>query len=124
MTDKTLAELLRDLTPDDREYVDGLMHGQPDLAPAIARALANTVPGADRDIVPVRARPVVEATDERRYTLAEAQQHLARQECFGHGHDFDVIVTVGSGTPQSVICSRCGESWAIKPKSDEEKRGS
>lgn len=51
---------------------------------------------------------------DRRYTLGEAQALLSRRECLIHGHDFDVIVTTGSGAPTSVLCSRCGESWKVR----------
>jgi hypothetical protein len=49
-----------------------------------------------------------------RYTLEEAARELARRECGGHGHDFEMIVVFG-GEPTGIICARCGRSWRIVP---------
>lgn len=53
---------------------------------------------------------------ESRYTLAEAQRELARQECKVHGHSFDVVQEVGKG-PVEIICSNgCGGSWDVSDR--------
>lgn len=46
---------------------------------------------------------------EPRYTLAQARQRLAEDECAEHGHDYD-IVTSDAG-PVAIDCSRCGRRW-------------
>lgn len=52
--------------------------------------------------------------DEQRFTLEEARQELARQDCLADGHDFDVVATFASdGAPAYVTCSRCARSWAV-----------
>lgn len=53
---------------------------------------------------------------EQRYTLAEARQELSRRECVTHGHDTDVICSGLSNEPIRIVCSRCGDSWAVQPK--------
>ncbi|MDL4812790.1 hypothetical protein [Actinomadura opuntiae] len=53
---------------------------------------------------------------EPRYTLDQARQLLARQECRARGHDLD-IVTSTAGEPLSAHCSRgCGHpGWRLVP---------
>lgn len=51
------------------------------------------------------------------YTLADARQALARQECNVDGHDIDVEqYRPGFGQaprPLSARCARCGDSWTL-----------
>ncbi len=54
---------------------------------------------------------IVRAAREGRYTLAEARQLLAEQECAGRGHDLDQIRN-GAGDSVAVFCERCGLSFA------------
>jgi hypothetical protein len=50
---------------------------------------------------------------EDTYTLRQAQIELARRECRAHGHDFDVLRTLGKDGPTHVICGRCGRRWPV-----------
>lgn len=52
-------------------------------------------------------------TDERRFTLDEAERELAQRECLAHGHSLDTIVVLGSSDPAALVCSRCGRSWRV-----------
>ena len=55
---------------------------------------------------------------ERLYTLVQAQFELKKQECDRQGHDFNIILTLGTTSPQFITCLRCGESWTcFKPES-------
>lgn len=47
---------------------------------------------------------------EPRYTLAEARQLLAEQECAREGHDLEQARS-GAGAMLSVFCGRCGMSF-------------
>ncbi len=51
------------------------------------------------------------AADETRYTLDEAAALLRRRECDLHGHDFDIVVSIG--VPRMIVCARCRTSWAV-----------
>lgn len=57
-------------------------------------------------------------TQERQYTLDEARQVLASEECRSNGHDWDVITertfADPAGTPLEVICTNCHERHAVK----------
>jgi hypothetical protein len=53
-------------------------------------------------------------TEEVRYTLTEARQVFAKQECMRSGHDYDHIMQ-GDGELQKLVCSRCGRSWTVTP---------
>lgn len=53
---------------------------------------------------------------KRLYTLADAQRELARRECEMHHHDIDVVYVGLSTDPARIVCSRCGDSWAVLPK--------
>jgi hypothetical protein len=57
-------------------------------------------------------------TDDQKYTLDEARRELAIRECGMQGHDYDVLVVLGSNEPQCVLCRRCGESWSIDHNSE------
>jgi hypothetical protein len=54
---------------------------------------------------------------EKTYTLAEARQENARQECAAWGHDLDFIHQAWSREPKAAMCSRgCGHpGWAMIP---------
>jgi hypothetical protein len=52
-------------------------------------------------------------TDERKYTLSEARQELARRECVEHGHDWHVVLMLGTNVPYSVACDRCGQIHVV-----------
>ena len=63
-----------------------------------------------------RREVVVDQTcdvEQARYTLAEADRELRRQECSMYGHDFSVTTTLGSDGPSGVACDRCGKSWRV-----------
>lgn len=53
----------------------------------------------------------VEADIEQRYTLDEARQQLALEECREYGHSWDVdearTYADPTGTPLAVVCTRC-----------------
>lgn len=51
--------------------------------------------------------------DAQLFTLDDAARELKRRECAHHGHDFEIIRTVDSDGPRSVICERCGKSWRV-----------
>lgn len=55
-------------------------------------------------------------TDEKRYTLAEAQLELNRKECAVFGHDWRVIEH-GGGLPNGIVCQRCGISFKVEQAS-------
>lgn len=55
-------------------------------------------------------------TADQRYTLAEARHELARLECATHGHDINAISSGLSTDPIRIVCSRCGDSWAVEPR--------
>lgn len=59
---------------------------------------------------------VVSAAAEARYTLAEAQRELARQECARFGHRWDVVATLAR--PTAVVCDSCGKSYKVMPDAD------
>jgi hypothetical protein len=54
----------------------------------------------------------VAISDQTRYTLNEAKRVLARQECGIHGHDWEIIRSMGD-EPKALICARCGESRKV-----------
>jgi 6-pyruvoyl-tetrahydropterin synthase len=62
-----------------------------------------------------------QSSAERLYTLEDAQRELAQRECVLHGHNFDVIVKLGSADPHLVICMRCGRSWGIVTPSGDDR---
>lgn len=47
---------------------------------------------------------------EQRYTLAEARLEMRRQQCSRHGHDFDIIQSMGE--PVRLVCP-CGRYWSV-----------
>lgn len=51
--------------------------------------------------------------NDERYTLAEAEQELRRRRCATEGHFYDVLVVTGANAPEAIICTRCGETWAV-----------
>ena len=62
---------------------------------------------------------------EPTYTLAEARQELARQECLRDGHSYYTIGapshTDPAGTPAEVVCDQCGKHWPVaRPQRDTE----
>lgn len=66
---------------------------------------------------------VRQMSDERRYTLVEAQRELAARECAVHGHDWRVLESLARG-PISIVCERCHVSHPVAheggdPVSDE-----
>lgn len=52
-------------------------------------------------------------SDEKTYTLAEAQLLLSQKSCASQGHTFDVIVKFG-GAPLKLTCTTCGRSWNVE----------
>lgn len=57
-----------------------------------------------------------------RYTLDEAAQRLADDECKRDGHDLDVAQVRASwgatAEPLSIRCERCGRTWGVTPALD------
>jgi hypothetical protein len=51
------------------------------------------------------------------YTLKQAKQVLATQECAIHGHSWDIIEKQMEAIPVCILCSRCGVSFNIDPES-------
>jgi len=49
-------------------------------------------------------------SEQQRYTLDEARQLLAEQECRREGHDLEQIRDVGYVVIR-VLCTRCGASF-------------
>lgn len=45
---------------------------------------------------------------------------VRRWECATHGHDLEVLTMLGTNDPKSVICGRCGESWAVESETENE----
>lgn len=61
---------------------------------------------------------------EPRYTLAEAQAELARQECVNHGHSYDVLDVrtysdTDGGHPLHVHCTKCETTWDVTATPDK-----
>lgn len=52
--------------------------------------------------------------DGTTYTLTQAKRQLALQECSYFGHSWDVVQTLVR--PTAIVCSRCGESYAVVQK--------
>lgn len=45
----------------------------------------------------------------------EMRQAVYADECERQGHtSFDVVYVYGTHDPQSLICRRCGKSWAVQ----------
>lgn len=65
-----------------------------------------------------RAHPEPPYNDGKTYTLLEAKRELDRQECRHYGHSWDVVETLVQ--PVSVVCSRCGTSYAVTPVGAEQ----
>jgi hypothetical protein len=51
---------------------------------------------------------------EQRYTLAEAKQKIAEEDCKFLGHDFE-HVTSTNGTLVALCCARCHAGWKVEP---------
>jgi hypothetical protein len=49
---------------------------------------------------------------EEKYTLAEARQKIAEEDCLRHGHELNQMLTA-SGATVRVVCERCGTAWAL-----------
>lgn len=50
--------------------------------------------------------------EEQTYTLEEAKQELAAQECTMNGHRFTELVS-GAGEPIWILCTCCNRRWAV-----------
>lgn len=50
---------------------------------------------------------------EQKYTLDEARQIFAEDECSVHGHDYEHIVEGSHVNLVRVFCGRCGSFWNV-----------
>lgn len=51
---------------------------------------------------------------EKKYTLEEAQQQLARRVCSQNGHDYVIEPsTVDPSEPGGLTCERCKTRWSV-----------
>lgn len=62
-----------------------------------------------------------ERGEEKRYTLAEAVEVMARYECTAHGHDL-VILLNDSKDPVTIYCARenCHAAYLVKKIKDKD----
>lgn len=51
---------------------------------------------------------------EPTYTLDEAREVLAREQCIHFGHDWQVVMAGPWDVPVKIFCGRCGMSAVVE----------